>query len=76
MFSTSVRLSDETASKLDRLSAATGRSKSYYLREAIEESIDRLVWEYDLVRDVEKYRAGELKTVSLEDLEVSLDLEG
>ncbi|MGX0886961.1 putative DNA-binding protein [Kocuria rhizophila] len=31
----SVNLSDEIGAKLERLAARTGRSKSYYLREAV-----------------------------------------
>ena len=48
MVATSVRMSDTTAEKLDKLSRLTGRSKSYYLREAIESSIDQLLYEYTL----------------------------
>ena len=43
---TSVKLSDETGAKLERLAARTGRSKSYYLREAVETHIDQLVRDY------------------------------
>ena len=52
MVATSVRMSDKTAEKLDKLSRLTGRSKSYYLREAIESSIDQLLYEYTLLNEV------------------------
>lgn len=55
---TSVKLSPETNRKLDELAARTGRSKSYYLREAIESQIDRIVFEYDVLDRLEDARAG------------------
>ncbi|WP_288765675.1 DUF6290 family protein [Varibaculum massiliense] len=75
MVATSVRMSDETAEKLDKLSRLTGRSKSYYLREAIESSIDQLLYEYTLLNEVEEIRAGKAKTYSLEEVKAELGLE-
>ena len=75
MVATSVRMSDTTAEKLDKLSRLTGRSKSYYLREAIESSIDQLLYEYTLLNEVEEIRAGQAKTYSLEAVKAELDLE-
>ena len=75
MVATSVRRSDKTAEKLDKLSRLTGRSKSYYLREAIESSIDQLLYEYTLLNEVEEIRAGKAKTYSLEDVKAELGLE-
>lgn len=72
---TSVRLSGETAEKLERLAEETGRSKSFYLRQAIEDSIDRLAYEYGILADLEDVRRGRLSTLSLDDFEASLDLE-
>lgn len=75
MVSTSVRMRDETAEKLDKLSHLTGRPKSYYLREAIESSIDQLLYEYTLLNEIEQIRAGEAKTYSLEEVKAELALE-
>ena len=75
MVTTSVRMSDTTAEKLDKLSRLTGRSKSYYLREAIESSIDQLLYEYTLLNEVEEIRAGKAKTYSLEEVKAELGLE-
>lgn len=75
MVATSVRMSDKTAEKLDKLSRLTGRSKSYYLREAIESSIDQLLYEYTLLNEVEEIRAGKAKTYSLEEVKTELGLE-
>lgn len=75
MVATSIRMSNETAEKLDKLSRLTGRSKSYYLREAIESSIDQLLYEYTLLNEVEEIRAGKAKTYSLEEVKAELGLE-
>ena len=75
MVATSVRMSDTTAEKLDKLSRLTGRSKSYYLREAIESSIDQLLYDYTLLNEVEEIRAGKAKTYSLEEVKAELGLE-
>lgn len=40
----------------------------------IESSIDRVEWEYSILRDVESHRAGQLETVSHDELKAELDL--
>ena len=72
---TSVKLSDETGRKLEQLAAATGRSKSYYLREAVETHIDRLLYEYGMVQRVEDVRAGREATYGLDEVEADLGLD-
>lgn len=42
--------------------------------EAPVESIDRLEYEYGILKDVEDYRAGRLEAVTLDELEESLGL--
>ena len=54
---------------------AAGRTKSFYMNEALAESIDRLEDEYGIMRKVEDWRAGRLDTVTLDELEESLGLE-
>ncbi|WIW67572.1 ribbon-helix-helix protein, CopG family [Kocuria sp. ChxB] len=71
---TSVKLSDETGAKLERLAARTGRSKSYYLREAVETHIDQLVRDYELLETAQNVRAGRERTYSLAEVEDILDL--
>ena len=71
---TSVKLSDETGAKLERLAARTGRSKSYYLREAVETHIDQLVRDYELLETAQDVRAGRERTYSLAEVEDILDL--
>ena len=71
---TSVKLSDETGAKLERLAARTGRSKSYYLREAVETHIDQLVRDYEILDTAQNVRAGRERTYSLAEVEDMLDL--
>ncbi|MCR4526669.1 ribbon-helix-helix protein, CopG family [Kocuria rhizophila] len=71
---TSVKLSDETGAKLERLAARTGRSKSYYLREAVETHIDQLVRDYEILDTAQNVRAGRERTYSLAEVEDILDL--
>ena len=71
---TSVKLSDETGAKLERLAARTGRSKSYYLREAVETHIDQLVRDYEILDTAQNVRAGRERTYSLAEVEAILDL--
>ena len=53
---------------------ATGRTKTFYMTEALAAEIDRLEYEYGLLKKVEDYRAGRLETVTLDELEESLGL--
>lgn len=59
---TSVRLPDELDHKLAELSSATGRSKSFYIREAVERSLDEMAFVYGLLQQREDVRAGRIGT--------------
>ena len=63
-----IRLPEEIENRLDALSKATGRTKSYYVREAILEHLDDLEDIYLAERELAEIRAGRSNTVSLEDL--------
>ncbi|MDO4428931.1 MAG: antitoxin [Atopobiaceae bacterium] len=71
---TAIRAPEEVMERYTRLAQGTGRSRSFYINEALEESIDRLEYEYGILRKVEDWRAGRLETVSLDELEDSLGL--
>lgn len=62
------------AIRYDRLAKSTGRTKTFYMTEALAAEIDRLEYEYGLMKKVEDYRAGMLETVTLAELEESLGL--
>ena len=71
---TSVRLPVDLVKRYDNLAKATGRSRTYYVTEALEESITQLEYQYGLLKKVEDYRAGRLETVSIDQLEDHLGL--
>ena len=70
-----LRMPEELAARYDRLAKSTGRTKTFYMTEALSESIDRLEYEYGILQKVEDWRAGRLETVTLDELEESLGLE-
>lgn len=69
-----LRLPEDLANRYDRLAKSTGRTKTFYMTEALAAEIDRLEYEYGLMKKVEDYRAGRLETVTLDELEESLGL--
>ena len=71
---TSVRLPVDLVERYDNLAKATGRSRTYYVTEALEGSITQLEYQYGLLKKVDDYRAGRLETVSIDQLEDHLSL--
>lgn len=69
-----LRMPEDLANRYDRLAKSTGRTKTFYMTEALAAEIDRLEYEYGLMKKVEDYRAGRLETVTLDELEESLGL--
>ena len=69
-----LRMPEDLAIRYDRLAKSTGRTKTFYMTEALAAEIDRLEYEYGLLKKAEEYRAGRLETVTLDELEESLDL--
>jgi RHH-type transcriptional regulator, rel operon repressor / antitoxin RelB len=68
----SIRLDRDTEKRLEDLARTTGRSKSFYVREAILEHLDEMEDRYIAIERLE-HPAGR---VPLEELERELDLEG
>jgi RHH-type rel operon transcriptional repressor/antitoxin RelB len=60
---TSIRLPDDLDARLERLSSKTGRTKSFYIREAIEEHIGDLEDFYLAERCMRAYDATENATL-------------
>ena len=69
-----VRLSPEIEKRLEALARATGRTKTYYVREAIIEHLDDLEDIYLAQNRMEDIRAGRSRTYTLEEVERDLDL--
>ncbi len=72
--STALRLPKDLAIKYEHLAQSTGRTKTFYMTEALADSIDRLEYKYGLMKKVEDFRAGKLETVTLDELEENLGL--
>ncbi len=71
---TSVRLPEEAERRLDALARSTGRSKAFYIREAILEHLDDLEDIYLAEKRLEDLRAGRSRTYTLEEVERELGL--
>lgn len=71
---TALRVRSDISDRYISLAERTGRSKSFYMNEALEGSIDYLEYVYDLMKKVEDYHAGRLETVTLDELEKNLGL--
>ena len=57
-----LRIPEDLANRYDRLAKSTGRTKTFYMTEALAAEIDRLEYEYGLMKKVEDFRAGRLET--------------
>lgn len=71
---TSIRLPEEVEQRLSDLARATGRSKAYYIKEAIMEHLEDLEDIYLAEQTLEKIRRGEEQTYTLEEVERALGL--
>ncbi|HEY6986490.1 MAG TPA: type II toxin-antitoxin system VapB family antitoxin [Rhodanobacteraceae bacterium] len=63
-----IRLPLEVEARLEALAKATGRSKTYYVREAIEEHLADLEDIYLAEKRLEDLRAGRTRTIPLKDV--------
>ena len=71
-----IRLPSEIEDRLDALAKATGRTKTFYAREAILEYIDDLEDVYLAEKRLEDIRAGRTKSVPLEKVMKRHGMEG
>jgi RHH-type transcriptional regulator, rel operon repressor / antitoxin RelB len=71
----SLRLPDDLSDRLDKLAKRTGRSKTYYMIEAIREQIGDLEDIYLSEKELAEIKAGRSKLVSLEDVMKSYGVE-
>ena len=70
----SVRLGEELEQRLEALAKATGRSKTYYVREALIQKLEDMEDLYLAEAVMERIASGEEKTTPLADLERELGL--
>ena len=69
-----IRLPSDIEERLERLAKATGRTKTYYAREAILEHLDDLEDLYLAEQRLIDHRAGRSQTCTLEEVERELGL--
>lgn len=69
-----LRLPEDIETRLDKLAKATGRTKSFYAREAILEHLADLEDLYLAEKRLAKVRSGKSKTYSLNSVEQELGL--
>lgn len=62
-----IRLPEAIEKRLERLARRTGRTKSFYVREAILEHLDDLEDVYLAEKALERIRRGDERTIPLED---------
>lgn len=70
----SIRLPEDVEARLSRLAAQTGRTKTFYVTEAVREHIDDLEDLYLAEQRLIANHAGESRTYSLEEVERRLGL--
>ena len=71
----SIRLPHEIEERLENLSAQTGRTKSFYVKEAILEHLSEIEDIYLAEKRLENIRAGRTETVSLQEVMNRYDMD-
>lgn len=71
---TALRLPDATYDRLQALAGRTGRTATYYIKEAIEAHLDDLEDVYLAEQAAERIRGGEERTHTLDEVERELGL--
>jgi RHH-type rel operon transcriptional repressor/antitoxin RelB len=71
----SIRLDEELEARLERLARLTGRSKSFYVKQALQDQIEDLEDLYLARRVARRVEDGRERLVPIEDLERELGVE-
>ncbi|MGB1187597.1 MAG: type II toxin-antitoxin system RelB family antitoxin [Cycloclasticus pugetii] len=71
-----IRLEDDTYTRLQELAAKTGRTATFYMREAIETHLDDIEDVYLAEQTLKQVKSGKQRTFSLSEVEQELGLEG
>lgn len=75
MHATSLRLPDDIGHRLTELAERTGRSKTFYILEALREHLDDLEDIYIAEQRLADLRAGRSRTYTSEEVEAMLNVE-
>lgn len=70
-----IRLPEDIERRLEKLAKATGRTKTFYAREAILEHLEDLEDLYLAERRLEALQAGKTRALSLDEVERDLGLD-
>ena len=63
-----IRVPSELNERYAALAEKTARTRSYYMIEALTDSIDQLEYEYGILKDIEDCRAGKMETYSIDEV--------
>ena len=75
MYATSLRLPDDIGNRLNILSKRTGRSKTFYILEAIREHLDDLEDMYIAGQRLADIKAGRSRVLSSDEVEAMLSVD-
>ncbi|NKB64897.1 MAG: TraY domain-containing protein [Gammaproteobacteria bacterium] len=70
-----IRLPEDIEHRLEILAKITGRSKTFYAKQAILEHLDDMEEVFLAEKSAEEIRAGKIKPISLEEMRRRLDLD-
>lgn len=73
---TAIRLPDEISARLDALATRTGRTRAFYIREALQTHLEDLEDLYLAERAAAAHRREGSPVLSLDELDAALGLEG
>lgn len=71
----SIRLPQNIEQRLENLSAKTGRTKAFYVKEAILEHLGDIEDIYLAEKRLEDIRAGRIETISLQEVMKQYDMD-
>jgi RHH-type transcriptional regulator, rel operon repressor / antitoxin RelB len=71
----SIRLPHEIEDRLESLSVKTGRSKSFYVKEAILDHLDDIEDTYLAEKRLERINSGRTQTISLQEVMRRYDMD-
>jgi RHH-type transcriptional regulator, rel operon repressor / antitoxin RelB len=69
-----IRLPEDIEARLENLAKATGRTKTFYAREAILEYLEDMEDLYESEKRLLDIQAGRSKTFTLDEIKISLGL--
>ncbi|MCP4473238.1 MAG: ribbon-helix-helix protein, CopG family [Gammaproteobacteria bacterium] len=75
MANLNIRIPDDLSERLSSLADQTGRTKSYYVREALEDKLDTIEDHYLAMKSLENVAAGKSQLWAQEQLEDECDLD-